>query len=368
MVELIEDIWKNAALDTPFGAIPTETLEVNGDLMQACARLYWFTGQERFLNWGIRLGDYYLLGSHHPSRDFAQLRFGDHDCEVINGLSELYLTCAYARPEKQAAWRAPLHELYQRILAAGRNEDGLLWSSIDPRAGTHAASLCDTWGYNYDGLYTAWLVDGTAAYRDAVRHVLSRLGPRYHGRPWADKSQDGIADSVEGALNLYNRERLPNVPAYIDHQTREMWNAQQPDGTIERWHGDGNFARTTIMVTLWRTQGLRLEPWREDVRVGAVLEGDALRVSLRAEAPWSGRLLFDRPRHAENLRLPVDYPRINQFPEWFTVRRTGRYHLAWDDGSGATRLGDELIAGLPVSLSGGRERRLSVWSTLRPKR
>ncbi|MBI5833622.1 MAG: hypothetical protein HZB16_15080 [Armatimonadetes bacterium] len=366
MVELVEDIWKNAAVATRFGTIPTQTLEVNGDLMQSCARLYWFTGQGKFLDWGIRLGDYYLLGDHHPSRDLAQLRFADHDCEVINGLSELYLACAYARPAKREQWRAPLHELYRCMLAVGRNPDGLLWTSIDPRAGTHAASLCDTWGYNYDGLLTAGLVDGVPEYRAAVRHVLSNLGPRYHGRPWADTSQDGIADSVEGALNLYNRERLPNVPAYLDHQTREMWNAQQPDGTIERWHGDGNFARTTIMVTLWRTQGLHLEPWRDDVRVGAVLDGDTLRVSLSADAPWSGRLLFDRPRHSENLHLPVDYPRINQFPEWFTAQRDARYQLDWWDGSGGTRTGSELVDGLPVTLTAGGERRLSVWRRQTP--
>ena len=361
MIELIDDIWAHAGIATDFGAIPTEVLEVNGDLMQACARPYWFTGQAKYLDWGIRLGDYYLLGNHHPSRDFAQLRFGDHDCEVINGLSELYLACAHARPAKREAWRAPLTELYQRILAVGRNADELLWSSIDPRSGSHTDSLCDTWGYNYDGLLTAGLVDSIPAYRQAVRHVLGSLGPKYWGRPWADKSQDGIADSVEGALNLYNRERLPNVPAYLDHQTREMWNAQQPDGTIERWHGDGNFARTTIMVTLWRTQGLHLEPWREDLRVGAVLDGDTLRVSLAADAPWTGRLMFDQPRHRECLRLPIDYPRINQFPEWFTVEREQPYQLDWSDGSGGLRRGAELAAGLPITLSAGRERRLAVW-------
>ena len=27
-------------------------------------------------------------------------------------------------------------------------------------------------------------------------------------------------------------------------------------GVIEGWHGDGNFARTTIMYCLWKTQGV----------------------------------------------------------------------------------------------------------------
>jgi hypothetical protein len=64
MIALTEDIWKHAAIETPFGNIPTKNFEVNGDLLQACSRLYWFTGERKFLDWAIRLGDYYLLGDH----------------------------------------------------------------------------------------------------------------------------------------------------------------------------------------------------------------------------------------------------------------------------------------------------------------
>jgi hypothetical protein len=48
-----------------------------------------------------------------------------------------------------------------------------------------------------------------------------------------------------------------------------MWNKQQPSGIIEGWHGDGNFARTTIMYCLWMTQGTYLQPWRSDLEIGA---------------------------------------------------------------------------------------------------
>ena len=68
---IIDDIWKNATVDTPSGKIPTLNFEVNGDLLQACARLFWFTGDRKYLEWAIRLGDYYLLGNHHPTRDEA---------------------------------------------------------------------------------------------------------------------------------------------------------------------------------------------------------------------------------------------------------------------------------------------------------
>ena len=361
MIGLIDDLWKHAAVATPAGPIPSRVLEVNGDLLQACSRLYWFTGRERYLDWAIRLGDYYLLGTNHPSRDLPRLRFVDHDCEIINGLSELYFAVARARPDKKRAYEAPLHELYDRSLAVGRNADGLLYATIDPRTGATDGSLCDTWGYNYNGLYTAFLVDGTSAYRDAVRHVLSNLGPRYFGRPWLEQSQDGIADAVEGALNLYQREPVPAAAAWIDHEMRELWACQQPDGTIERWHGDGNFARTSILYALWKTQGIHLEPWRPDVRVGTVREGDRLLIHLAADQPWSGRVRFDRPRHRDFLRLPVDYPRINQFPEWSPLEGTSSYRVAEAAGGASRRLrGRTLQRGLPMELAPGRPVLLTV--------
>ncbi|MCX5684305.1 MAG: hypothetical protein NT049_11550 [Planctomycetota bacterium] len=154
MTGIIDDVWKNAPIDTPFGKIPTLNFEVNGDLLQACSRLYWFTGDRKYLDWAIRLGDYYLLGTNHPTRDMKRLGLVDHGCEVVNGLTELYVACSVAAPEKREAYRKPLHEMFDRILEVGRNEDGMLYCSFNPQTGEHSAALCDTWGYNYDGFYT----------------------------------------------------------------------------------------------------------------------------------------------------------------------------------------------------------------------
>ena len=76
MTGIIDDIWKQANIETGFGKIPTRNVEVCGDLLQACARLYWFTGKTNYLDWGVRLGDYFLLGTNHPTRDFKQMRVG----------------------------------------------------------------------------------------------------------------------------------------------------------------------------------------------------------------------------------------------------------------------------------------------------
>ena len=52
------------------------------------------------------------------------------------------------------------------------------------------------------------------------------------------------------------------------------------------------------------------------------------------------------------MHLPLDYPRINQFPEWFTVQANGALP---GDGAAAPRKqkGAELVEGLPMKLKAG---------------
>lgn len=350
-----------AAIETPFGRIPTLNIEVHGDLLQACARLYWTTGDRKYLDWAIRLGDYYLLGLQQPIVGLKDLALSDHGCEVINGLSELYATVKYAAPEKRKAYEQPLHELYDRILAIGRNPHGLLYDRVDLRTGSHSDGLTDNWGYDYDAIYTVFLMDGTKAYRDAVRKVLGNLKRHYTDHVWEGGSADGYADAIEGALTLFNREPIPSAGEWIDSEIRSMWAKQNLDGIVEGWHGDGNFARTSLMYALWKTQGITVQPWRADVRFGAAREGGSILISLVADKPWDGSLLFDKERHRLNMRLPLDYPRINQFPEWFTAQPGACYEIRnLGSGEKITYVGADLPKGIAISLKAGEEMRLIV--------
>jgi hypothetical protein len=391
MFELVDDSFALAATETPFGKVPLAGIdkqtgvEVSGDYLQALARMYWMSGRdEKYLRWGARLADLYLLpeGRHHPTRDFTILRLRDHGCEIVSGLCEFYATVALAGrlpggegwAAKQAQYRPHVHEMLDRILAIGRNEHGMLYNEVNPQTGEITDSrVSDSWGYVFDGFYTVHLIDGVAAYREAALDPLGVLDQHYRHFNWEPRSdpsmpngsQDGYADSIESALNLANRApadpRARSAFTWIDREIHEMWSRQQPDGLIERWHGDGNFARTTIMFCLWKTQGLSVQPWRADVRVGAVREGGKLFVSVSADRPWRGRVLFDRPRHAENLNLPIDWPRINQFPEWTVVKASSEYVVrSVRDGTTHTYSSQMLRAGLPVELGANTEVRLEV--------
>lgn len=349
MIGIVDDVFKHANVDTPYGKVPTGNIEVHGELLQVLSRLYWMTGDVKYLDWAVRLGDTYLLGTRHPTDDLDTLRLSDHGCEITDGLAELYATLSFTRPDKKGAYEDPIHRMYDRILQIGRNDVGMMYRTVEPKKGTHGKGITDTWGYNYYGVYSVYLVDGTETYLQAVRHVLGNLDKMADYR-WG--GADSYADSIEGAINLYAREPCPQAAEYIDRQIPLMWAPQGPDGVVEGWHGDGNSARTAIMYALWKTQGTWIEPWRQDVRFGASRQGKRLHILLTADRPWKGTLRFDVPRHREYLNLPLDYTRINQFPEWFTAQK-GRTYTVRDTRANRpeTKTGAQLRAGLEVALN-----------------
>jgi hypothetical protein len=118
------------------------------------------------------------------------------------------------------------------------------------------------------------------------------------------------------------------------------------------------------MYCLWKTKGLTINPWREDVVFGAVDDGNILKISIRAEKQWKGRILFDTPRHQTNMKMPLDWPRINQFPEWFTVEAKKRYTIR-DLTSDLTETytGKQLHQGIAINLQPGTEHHLLVVAT-----
>lgn len=330
--------------------------EVNGEMLQTLSRLYWMTGNQEYLDWAIRIGDYYLLGD----RDLTQidyLRIRDHGCEIIGGLSELYVTLNFADPEKKETYKQPYYALLDRVLEIGRNEDGLFYNAINPKTGEIADSnIVDNWGYVFDAYYTVWMIDSTKEYRDAVLKGFQKLYEKYRNYPWEGTSHDGYADALESGINLYNREPVPELKNWIDSEMQVMFDMQQDDGIIGGWHGDGNFARTAIMYSLWKTQGATVSPWHKDVIIGAEKDGEQIYFVLTADNDWQGKLTFDAQRHKTILNLPVDYPRINQFPEWFTAKEGEEYTLVSSQkGISGKYSGKQLLEGIPVNLSAGEK-------------
>ena len=373
MIGMMDDLSRYIEVaDDPSYSVTVKT-EVNGELLQVLSRVYWMTGNPKYLEWAIKIGDHFLLTDAHPLKSANVLRLRDHGCEMISGLCELYATLHFRDPEKKKAYREPLYSLLDHVLEHGRNADGFFYNAYNPQT-TEAldGGISDSWGYNLNGYYTVYLVDGTERYRDPLLHLFAHLH-NYRGFDWESGSADGYADAIESALNLYNRLPDPRVAEWIDSEIRIMWSMQDASprdkagkwagsGIIEGWHGDGNFARTTIMYNLWKSQGTYTDHFVPGLKLGAEMRGDSLLVSLQApDQDWTGRLYFDKARHRDQMKMPLDWPRINQFPEWFSVT-AGKMYRIWDEnGKHLSDLpGYKLLEGVPVKLKASEKKGVIV--------
>jgi len=290
MKGLVRDVFKNAAVATPSGPIPSDDVEVAGDLLQVTSRLYWMTGDGQYAAWAFRLADRFLIETDLLDRDRLVLR--DHGSEIIGGLSEACVLAYHEDPRRWASYRPRFRAVLDRVLEIGRNPDGLLYNSVDPRTGrTVNAGLADTWGYVFDAYLTMALIDPEGErYREAAARALAAIA-KYRDYDWEGGSADGYADSIESAVNLLARIPNPAAAAWADDSIGFIYSKQRDDGIIEGWHGDGNSARTAMMYALWKTQGVSAAPWRDDLRLGAVRGADGgLILSLSGEWPWEGTL------------------------------------------------------------------------------
>ncbi|MCS6830784.1 MAG: dienelactone hydrolase family protein, partial [bacterium] len=362
MTELVEAIFEHAPVRSEYGNLPADDTEVNGELLQVLSRLFSMTRDERYLRWAERIGDAYCLDviprngglpahrwdftGHKPINDVLSLN--DHGNEIIGGLSELYLMVREAHPAKARRYERPLRQMFTRLLEKARNADGLWYGLLTASsAEVRNRAVPDTWGYALSGVYTFGLATGDERFTEAARYALERI---YQPQYLLWEGADSFADSIEGALLLLNRLPIANGLRWLEAVLPHLLGKQREDGIVEGWYGDGNTARTLLMAALYYTQGVVPSPWRSDLRVGAVRDKNSLTIALTAERDWQGVLLFDRPRHAEHLRLPVNYPRLNEFPEWFTVDSHKEYRVRI--GRSVRRMnGEELLRGLPVQVN-----------------
>lgn len=355
MMEMLDDLQEYMQnpkdLEILFNDRKASIEEVNGEMLQTLSRIYWMTGDKKYLDWAVKIGDYYLLGE----RDLSQidyLRIRDHGCEIIGGLSELYVTLHFTNPEKKELYKEPYYKILDRVLEVGRNEDGLFYNAINPKTGEIVdEKIVDNWGYVFDAYYSVWLVDKKEEYHTAVLNGFKNLNEKYRNYAWEGTSHDGYADALESGINLYNREPVPELKNWIDSEIQVMFAKQQPNGIIEGWHGDGNFARTAIMYSLWKSQGATIQPWRNDVILGAEKNGDKVYFVLTSEKDWEGKLVLDAQRHKTILNLPIDYPRINQFPEWFTAKNGEEYTVVSSQKNLSGKYtGNQLLEGIFIQL------------------
>jgi len=387
MSEGVDAILDAASVETQAGPIPSNGTEANGELLQVLSRLYWATGDERYLQMAERIAEAYLFQVFPTNRGlpadywdfYAQrplyederfrpaaesgvqaqpFRLVDHGGEIIPGLAELYFVERMENRPQADLYQEPLQQFLDRVLVTGRTDDGLWYNSVD--VGTLEPfddNLADTWGYVLNGYQTFDLAEGTDRYAAEIERAM-RAAATKHSINWEGNFQDGYADAIESMLYLLPWFDIPECHYWVDDEIEVLFLKQRPDGFVEGWYLDGNFVRTALMYAQYKTQGLYLEPWQENVRVGAAFDRDEdmLHVYLAAQEDWQGVLRFDTPRHRTIWNLPLEYPRLNGAPEWYVVEPENMYLVTnLDTGETYSYSGWELEEGLPVTLGGSQD-------------
>jgi hypothetical protein len=285
---------------------------------------------------------------------------GDHGNEIVAGLVEWHRVESRLGLPEAPAHRQAITRMLDRLLQKGRTPEGLWYELIDiPSGKVRDKDLTDNWGY----LGQAYL-DQAGAERSspsgdlaaAVRFEQAALTMLHAVTAvdfyeWESGSMDGYADTLESALYLLRYLDDPDAASWVDEQVAVLYGFQHDDGSVTDENIDGNFVRTVLLYGLSMTRGARLEPWSPTVALGAAVDGPCLRVHLHAEDVWHGTLLLDTPRHAQNLGLAVDYPRLNQWPEWWPVDPASLYTVTLTDGTTIGLDGERLAAGLPMTLA-----------------
>jgi hypothetical protein len=65
--------------------------------------------------------------------------------------------------------------------------------------------------------------------------------------------------------------------------------------------------------------------------------------------------MFDKKRHSEYMHLPLDWPRINQFPEYFTIEKGKSYRIVSEKADNEQIIkAEDLLEGYPVKIRAER--------------
>ena len=373
MVGIVDEIIARAPYTTRFGLLPSLSAEVNGEFLQALIRLSYLTGNPKYIEQAVRIGDFYFneaipksngLPPHHwnlergiPASDY--FNFADHGNEIVGGLSELVLFLKEKNHPRYEAFKKPFVDLVDLLLECGLNPDSVWFLKIALSDRTITDSRhAHCWGYLFNAVYTTYLITGEPRFLEATQRALKSVTekPTYLDDPdgsGRNYGSNAYSDSIESAIVLLNRLPDASKMKVLDRCVKRFLSRQREDGIIEDWYGDGNYVRTAVMYALMKSQGTWLESWRSDVRLGAVAQGNAVTIVVESERPWQGRIRFDVPRHRAHFNIPVNYPRLNEFPEWFTVDLDRLYSVDTNNDT-SIRTGAELVRGIHVKSQGNK--------------
>jgi hypothetical protein len=286
----------------------------------------------------------------------------------LPGLIEWHLAETLRDNPSASEHRPAIRRMLDRLLTKARTPDGFWLRVIEiPSGRVEQEGVTDVWGYVFQAFLAQAIVEERADggdpalavdYREAARRAVRAL-PNYRYYGWEQGKMDGFADALESAIYMLHELREPAAEAWLDDQMPVLYGFQDAEGRVDDGYLDGNFIRTSLLYGFRLTRGARLDPWPEGGLLGGADSGGCLTLVAAARDTWDGRLVLDQPRHRLFGRLPIDYPRLNKWPEWFVVEPDQSYEVEVSTvGTAVARVvvtGAALAEGVELSLQPGRE-------------
>jgi hypothetical protein len=151
MADMTAALMQRSPVASDFGPLPDTGAELNGDVLQSLVRLAAMTGDRRFLEWGERIGDAYVLevlprshGVPGYTWDFTKhegpdrMRLRDHGNEMVVGLALLHALESDRAP-RAASYREPLARMLDESRLA--SADGMLYNEFRPSTRPRSGAL-----------------------------------------------------------------------------------------------------------------------------------------------------------------------------------------------------------------------------------
>ena len=230
----------------------------------------------------------------------------------------------------------------------------------------------DTWGYvlfSYENFDRA---TGTNRYRQAIEKPIrwlldnrKRFAQCKMAKLWPQAAhRDTWSDSYESMIILASHVGLfdQQVFDWLDWMTLQSEHRKHLDqryGPYLNAHDDGSTGRCLCTHMMACSQGVRHEPFQEEVRIGGMPWGNGLLLSLESARPYHGKLRFDG-RRSVYAGGTLNWARLNEMPAWFVVQPERKYLVTLSGSRERKVKGQELIDGIPVSVAPGTLRTVCV--------
>lgn len=331
--KMLTSIFSTCSDSPNFGCIPSLNSEVNGELLISLSRMYMFTKDKKYLNMGLPIYIKYIsnvlpsnnyLPCQYLERNFSscssnEFSTGDHSNEIVVGLLE-FNNALKVDGHNTNNSDFVLIKMLTHLSDFALDDKGF-W--IRKGKSGKKTPYIDTWGYLHNAYFLANRNNLTNI--DFINLSLSNLDNiSIYSFAY---NLDGVADSIESAIYLQKVSNEDTNFFFITNNLFYLLNGQKKNGMYMKNYKDGNVARTLLLAYFYYTKGTYVVPWNSNISLGSTQINDTLYLYLESNNLWSGTIHFDTPRSKEWTGENY-YPRINSWPEWFTINKDEKYNVS----------------------------------------